>query len=110
MRPFQSFFTTTLILGMCTDPRYSYFELFVSGSEYQHSNLFEQVRTVEQFERKVKNLRPVLEQNLVVLNLPVRKKSLQQKICSTYRLKFAELHKDGEKKVNFNNFNITYLF
>ena len=60
--------------------------------------------------RKVKNLRPVLEQNLVVLNLPVTKKSLQQKICSTCRLKFAELHKDGEKKVNFNNFNITYLF
>ena len=28
---------------MCTDPRY--FELFVSGSKYQHSNLFELVRS-----------------------------------------------------------------
>ena len=31
------------MLGMCTDPRY--FELFVSGSKYQHSNLFELVRS-----------------------------------------------------------------
>ena len=30
-------------LGMCMDPRY--FELFVSGSKYQHSNLFELVRS-----------------------------------------------------------------
>ena len=29
--------------GMCTDPRY--FELFVSGSKYQHSNLFKLVRS-----------------------------------------------------------------
>ena len=31
------------MLGICTDPRY--FELFMSGSKYQHSNLFELVRT-----------------------------------------------------------------
>ena len=30
-------------LGMCTNPRY--FELFVSGSKYQHSNLFKLVRS-----------------------------------------------------------------
>ena len=29
-----------LLVGMCTDPRY--FELFVCGSKYQHSILFEQ--------------------------------------------------------------------
>ena len=35
------------MLGMCTDPRY--FELFVSSSKYQHSNLFEQFEQYEEF-------------------------------------------------------------